>query len=348
MSAENAVGMVQGTSTVLRDSAERSWAYLSHIRDRRVAPSSNELSGLGIFHESLPENGCEPAEVIAMLDKFGAPATVATTGGRYFGFVIGGTVPAALAASWLTNVWDQNAAYRVMSPVSAKLEDVVLSWVGKLFGLPAECGGGLVARATTANFAGLAAARHALLAKQGWNVEDDGMFGAPLIEVVVGEEVHASLLKALGLAGFGRKRVTVVEVDEQGRMRAEKLPRLGANSLVCIRAGNVNTGAYDPAREICMRARDAGAWVHVDGAFGLWAKASQKYRHVLDGFELADSWATDAHKMAEHQLRQRDCVCAGRNGAEARDGHQCGLLAAWTAARAGTSHAGGFPAGAWD
>jgi len=184
----------------------------------------------------------------------------------------------------------------VMSPVAAELEDVVLSWVNELFGLPANCGGGLVTCATTANFAALAAARHALLAKQGWDVENDGMFGAPEIDVVVGEEVHASVLKALSMAGFGRKRVTVVEADAQGRLQVDKLPRLEPNSLVCMQAGNVNTGAYDPAREICTRAREAGAWVHVDGAFGLWAAASAKYKHLVDGFELADSWATDAHK----------------------------------------------------
>jgi len=150
--------------------------------------------------------------------------------------------------------------------------------------------------ATTANFSGLTTARHALLERQGWNVEDDGLFGAPPVEVIVGEEVHASVVKALGLAGFGRKRVKIVETDGQGRMRADKMPRLSSNSVVCIQAGNVNTGAYDPANEICSRAREAGAWVHVDGAFGLWAGASAKYRHLVDGFELADSWATDAHK----------------------------------------------------
>jgi glutamate/tyrosine decarboxylase-like PLP-dependent enzyme len=231
-----------------------------------------------------------------MLHRFGAPATVATTGGRYFGFVIGGTVPAALGASWLADTWDQNAALRVMSPIAAEVEDVVLRWVRELFGLPAGGGGGLVTCATTANFSALVAARHALLARQGWNVEEDGMFGAPPIEVIVGEEVHASVRKALGMAGLGRRRVTVVEADEQGRMRAEKLPRLSRKTLVCIQAGNVNTGSYDPAREICMRARDSGAWVHVDGAFGLWAAASPRYAHLLDGFALADSWATDAHK----------------------------------------------------
>ena len=296
MSIEKAAGTILGREAVLREAAELSIGYLREISERRVAPTAEDLAGLDALREAFPNDSCEPTKVIGTLDRCGAPATVATTGGRYFGFVIGGTLPAALGASWLANAWDQNAAYRVMSPIAAELEDVVLKWVCEVFGLPEECGGGLVTCATTANFSGLAAARHALLAKQGWNVEEDGMFGAPPIDVIVGEEVHASVLKALGMVGLGRKRVTVVEADKQGRMRADKLPRLSENSLVCIQAGNVNTGAFDPAKEICTRAREAGAWVHVDGAFGLWAGASPQYKHLVSGFELANSWAADAHK----------------------------------------------------
>jgi glutamate/tyrosine decarboxylase-like PLP-dependent enzyme len=196
----------------------------------------------------------------------------------------------------LASTWDQNAALRVMSPVAAELEEVVLRWVCEALGLPGDCEGGLVTCGTTANFTALAAARQAVFARMGWNVADDGMFGAPPIQVVVGVEVHAAVLKALNLVGFGKKRVTVVQADGQGRMRVDRLPRLDRNTIVCIQAGNVNTGSFDPAREICVRAQEQGAWVHVDGAFGLWAAASPKYRHLLDGFELADSWATDAHK----------------------------------------------------
>jgi glutamate/tyrosine decarboxylase-like PLP-dependent enzyme len=172
----------------------------------------------------------------------------------------------------------------------------VLPWVCEALGLPEDCEGGLVTCATSANFTALLAARHALLARAGWNVEENGVFGAPEIEVVVGEEVHASMLKALSMAGFGRKRLKIVPADEQGRLRAEKLPALSRNTILCIQAGNVNSGSFDPAAEICAKARAAGAWVHVDGAFGLWAAASPKYRHLLAGFEQADSWGTDAHK----------------------------------------------------
>jgi glutamate/tyrosine decarboxylase-like PLP-dependent enzyme len=296
MASDVRVNSAQVGEPALRVASERAYEYLRAVGDRGVAASAEAVESLARFREAFPENASDPAEVIALLDRIGSPATVATTGRRYFGFVIGGALPASLAANWLASAWDQNAALRVMSPVAAELEEVVLRWVCEALGLPGDCEGGLVTCATTANFTALAAARQALLTRVGWNVADDGMFGAPPIQVVVGEEVHASLLKALNLAGFGKKRVTVVETDGQGRMRADRLPRLDKNTIVCIQAGNVNTGAFDPARDICDRAQEAGAWVHVDGAFGLWAAASPKYKHLLDGFELADSLATDAHK----------------------------------------------------
>jgi glutamate/tyrosine decarboxylase-like PLP-dependent enzyme len=205
-------------------------------------------------------------------------------------------VPGALAANWLAGAWNQNAALRVMSPIAAELEEVVLRWICEALELPADCSGGLVTCATMANFTALVAARHALLKRAGWDVAEDGMFGAPPIEVVVGAEAHASILKALSLAGFGRKRMTIVEADGQGRMRADRLPRLSERTIVCIQAGNVNTGAFDPAEEVCRAAKERGAWVHVDGAFGLWARLSPKYADLARGFEKADSWATDAHK----------------------------------------------------
>jgi glutamate/tyrosine decarboxylase-like PLP-dependent enzyme len=234
--------------------------------------------------------------MLAQLDEIGSPATVATTGGRYFGFVNGGMLPAALAANWLAGAWNQNAALRVMSPIAAELEEVVLRWICEALALPPDCSGGLVTCATMANFTALVTARHALLKRMGWDVTEDGMFGAPPIQVVVGAEVHASILKALSLAGFGRKRVTIVEADGQGRMRPDKLPSLSEQTIVCIQAGNVNTGAFDPAEQICHAAKKHGAWVHADSAFGLWARVSPKYAHLARGFEKADSWATDAHK----------------------------------------------------
>jgi len=184
----------------------------------------------------------------------------------------------------------------VLSPVAAKLEEVAMRWMLDLFGLPPGCGAGFVTCATQANFSGLAAARHALCARRGWEVETQGLFGAPPIRVVVGDEVHVSVLKALTLLGLGRERVVRVPADGQGRMRADALPPLDDHTIVCIQAGNVNTGAFDPAAEIIQRARAAGAWVHVDGAFGMWAVASPGHAHLVQGLAGADSWATDAHK----------------------------------------------------
>jgi glutamate/tyrosine decarboxylase-like PLP-dependent enzyme len=281
---------------VLQEAAEKARKYVRGIAARRVAPAEKDLANLAKFREPFPSTPTDSAKVVDILDEIGSPATVAVTGGRYFGFVNGGTLPASMAANWLAGAWDQNACLRVMSPVAAELEDVVLSWVRDALELPQSCEGGLVTCATTANFTALVAARQALLARAGWDVVEQGMFGAAPIDVVVGDEVHASILKALSLAGFGTKRLTRLEVDGQGRMRADKLPRLNDRTILCIQAGNVNTGAFDPAAEICARAHEQGAWVHVDGAFGLWAKLSPKYRHLADGFEQADSWATDAHK----------------------------------------------------
>jgi glutamate/tyrosine decarboxylase-like PLP-dependent enzyme len=234
--------------------------------------------------------------VLHLLTDYGSPATLANSGGRNFGFVVGGSVPASMAAAWLVCVWDQNAGMRVQSPVAAALEDTAIEWVRQLLGLPEGTGGGLVTGATMANFASLAAARHALLERAGWDVENEGLFGAPPITVVIGEEVHSSVLKALGMIGFGRNRVVRVPVDSQGRMRADALPHLDDRTILCLQAGNVNTGAFDPAAAICPAARAAGAWIHVDGAFGLWAAASPEYRKYTKGFDQADSWATDAHK----------------------------------------------------
>jgi len=281
---------------LLRDTAGRATRYLAGLDDRPVGPTPEAVRRLSALAGPLPDAPTDPAAVLALLDEVGSPATVASAGGRYFGFVTGGSLPAALAANWLAGAWDQNCAFAAMSPVVAALEEIALNWLRDALHLPAGCGGGFVTGATVANFTALAAARHAVLARVGWDVEADGLFGAPPITVVVGAEVHASLVKALGLVGFGRNRVVTVPVDGQGRMRADALPPLAGPTIVCIQAGNVNTGAFDPAAAICAAAHDAGAWVHVDGAFGLWATAAPGRAHLAEGFADADSWATDAHK----------------------------------------------------
>jgi len=281
---------------VLEAAARHSREYLESVHARPVAPSAEAVAALKELCGPLPSGPSSPEAILDLLARFGSPATVANSGGRYFGFVNGGCVPATLAAAWLVSAWDQNAAMRVQSPVAIALEETALDWVRQMLLLPPGCGGAVVTGATMANFCGLAAARHALLERAGWDVENDGLFGAPPLTVVIGDEAHSSLIKALGMVGLGRNRVVRVPVDGQGRMRADALPHLNDRTILCLQAGNVNTGAFDPAGAVCPDARAAGAWIHVDGAFGLWAAASPQYRNLGHGFELADSWATDAHK----------------------------------------------------
>ncbi|MBI3707607.1 MAG: aspartate aminotransferase family protein, partial [Proteobacteria bacterium] len=281
---------------LLNAAAARALRYLRGVDARSVAPARAAVERLAELGGDLPAQPTAPEAVLALLDEIGSPATMVNAGGRYFGFVNGGALPAAVAANWLATAWDQNAGPNVGSPVAQALEEVSIEWVRDLLGLPAGTGGTYVTGASTANFCGLAAARHELLRRQGWNVERDGLFGAPPIAVVVGEEVHVTLLKALSLLGLGRERVVRVAVDGQGRMRVDKLPLLSDTTLVCIQAGNVNTGAIDPARPICEAAAAADSWVHVDGAFGLWAAAAPARAALADGMALAHSWATDAHK----------------------------------------------------
>ncbi len=276
--------------------AERAGRYLEMLDERAVFPSAEAVKRLAELGGPLSAEGMEPAEVLRILDEIGSPATVATAGPRYFGFVTGGAVPVTLATNWLAGAWDQCAGLDVLSPVSAALEEIVARWLVEIFGLPAGCGVGFVTGATMANFSALAAARNAVLERVGWDVEADGLTGAPSITVIGGDEIHISAVKALGMLGLGRNRIVRVPADEQGRMRADLLPKISGPTIVCMQAGNVNSGAFDPAKEICNIAHAAGAWVHVDGAFGLWAAAAPKRAHLVAGIAEADSWATDAHK----------------------------------------------------
>jgi glutamate/tyrosine decarboxylase-like PLP-dependent enzyme len=281
---------------LLNATAQRCARYARSIDDRRVFPDAPALDQLARLGGELPETGESPETVVALLDDAGSPATVATTGGRYFGFVNGASLPAALAAGWLASTWDQNAGLRIESPVAAFLEEVCLSWLRSIFELPAGTGVGFVTGATMANFTGLLAARRSVLKRTGWDVERDGLFGAPPIRIIAGEEVRASVLRALSMLGLGRERVERVAADAQGRMIPEAIPPIDGPAIVCLQAGNVNSGACDPAAEVCDRAHASGAWVHVDGAFGLWAAAHPGRAHLVRGMNKADSWATDCHK----------------------------------------------------
>jgi len=281
---------------LLKTTAERAVRYLQSLDSRGVAPSAEAVANLVKFDEPMPEEATAPERVVQMLDELGSPATMAMAGPRFYGFVIGGSLPATLAANWLATAWDQNTGLYQVTPGTAYIEIVALRWLLDVLKLPRESGGAFVTGATVANFTALAAARHAVLKRAGWNVEADGLFGAPPITVIVGEEAHPTLFKSLGLLGLGRSRVVKVPVDGQGRMRAEALPKISGPTIICAQAGNVNTGAFDPIDQICRIAHDSGAWVHVDGAFGLWASVAPSRAHLTKAIHNADSWATDAHK----------------------------------------------------
>lgn len=284
------------TNTLLADAAARATKYLSDVQTRAVAPRPDAVAALTALDEPFPAGPSNPSETLRRLDEVVSPATMAMAGPRFFGFVIGGSLPVALAANWLAGAWDQNTGLYRVTPGVAHVEQVALRWLIEALQLPAGTGGAFVTGGTVANLSGLAAARHAVLKRAGWNVESDGLFGAPPVTVVIGAEAHPSLTKSLGVLGLGRNRVIKVPVDDQGRMRADLLPPLSGPTIVCAQAGNVNTGSFDPLPEIIARARAAGAWVHIDGAFGLWAAASPRLAPLIAGFAEADSWATDAHK----------------------------------------------------
>jgi glutamate/tyrosine decarboxylase-like PLP-dependent enzyme len=282
---------------LLQMTANRAAQYLHDLDGRSVAADVGAVARLRQKLDSdLPQQGQSDTDVIEFLDTFGSPATVASAGGRYYGFVTGGAVPASLAANWLANSWDQNGFSSVSSPALAAFEDTALRWLKQALGLPASAGGALVTGATLANFTCLAAARHQVLKNVGWDVEAQGLFGAPPITVVVGEEVHSTVYKVLAMLGLGRDRVLKLPVDDQGRIRAENLPTLNGPTILCLQAGNVNSGGFDPAAALIPWARSGDAWVHVDGAFGLWAAVSDSHKHLAADFAGADSWATDAHK----------------------------------------------------
>jgi glutamate/tyrosine decarboxylase-like PLP-dependent enzyme len=282
---------------LLADAAARAGRYLAGLDDRPVVPGGVALAGLARFDEPLPEATGDPAATLALLDEAGSAATVASAGGRYFGFVIGGAMPVAVASGWLALAWDQDAALPVMSPVAARLHEVVTGWLTGLLGLPGGTGAAFVTGASMANTAALAAARDHQLAQAGWDVQADGLFGAPELTVLIGEYAHSTVVKALGLLGLGRNRVRRVPADEQGRMRADRLPDdVTGPAVICAQAGEVNTGAFDPFPAVLDWARQHQAWMHVDGAFGLWALADPSRSQLTAGLTGADSWATDGHK----------------------------------------------------
>lgn len=274
--------------------------FLRDLPQRFVGARASREDMLAVLDMPLPQAGEDPAAVLDLLAAQAGRGASACAAPRYFGFVIGGSLPVALAADWLVSTWDQNAGIHVISPLAAALEEIAARWLLDLFDLPRESGVGFVTGCQMAHFTCLAAARHGVLRRAGWDVEADGLQGAPRIHVVASAESHVTVDVALRYLGIGTRALVTVQSDAQGRMRADQLrallPTLEGRVIVCAQAGNVNTGAFDPLGEIADITRAHGAWLHVDGAFGLWARASEGRRTLADGIELADSWATDAHK----------------------------------------------------
>lgn len=270
--------------------------YLDTLYDREVFPSDEAIEGLKAFDEPFPATPADPDQTLRMLYEHGSPATVAQAGGRYFGFVCGSAVPTAVAVKWLSDVWDQNPGMYVLSPVVSRLETICERWLVDIFGLPGGTAAGFVGGTMTAMMCGLAAGRNTILKSHGWDVIEKGLFGAPAIRIVLGEQAHATVFKSLAILGIGAEQIERVSVDDQGRMIADNVPDLDDRTILIMQAGNVNSGSFDPFEKLCDRANRAGTWVHIDGAFGLWAAGSRNKKNLTKGIEKADSWAVDAHK----------------------------------------------------
>jgi len=278
------------------DAHKYGMAYLDGVLERNVYPTAEAIEKLVELEEVFPGAPSKATAVIDLLNELGSAATVTGLGGRYFGFVTGSAVPAGLAAKELSTFWDQNSALNVMSPVTSKLETIVENWLKEIFNFPDRTVAGFVSGSSLATFSGLAAARYRLLQRIGWDVNEKGLFGAPQIRVVTGRHAHSTALKAIGLLGLGKENIEWVDVDEHGRIIPKAMPELDEKTLVILQAGNVNSGSFDPFDEICEKATQAFTWVHVDGAFGLWAAAVEELNHLTNGMEKANSWSVDGHK----------------------------------------------------
>ena len=272
------------------------YEYAESVAERNVFPTDEAIAQLDIFVEEMPEMKGDAAEIVKQLHQYGSPATVSQIGGRYFGFINGGVLPVGLAVHWLADFWDQNAALYVMSPLVSKLEELSESWLRDLLGLPKDVVAGFVSGSSLAIFSSLAAARYRILQSHNWDINKKGLNGAPQIRIVAGRQAHSSVVKAIALLGFGTDCIEWVDTDDQGRIIASRIPELDADTILILQAGNVSSGAFDPFDAICDQANAAGAWVHIDGAFGLWAAASKKLQSLTRGMEKASSWSVDAHK----------------------------------------------------
>ncbi len=275
---------------------EYAFEYADNSLERNVYPTGEAIENLNVFDESLPEKISDSKEILELLHKFGSPATISQIGGRYFGLVNGGVIPTALAAKWLNDFWDQNTPLFVTSPITSKLEAVVEKWLIQLFNLPKTTVAGFVSGTSMAILCGLAAARWRIYKRLNYDVNSKGLINAPKIRIVAGKHAHGTVIKAIALLGLGKDNIEWVDVDEQGRIISGKTPVLDDKTILILQAGNVNSGSFDAFNEICDKAMKTNTWVHIDGAFGLWAAGSDKLNYLTDGIEKANSWSVDGHK----------------------------------------------------
>jgi glutamate/tyrosine decarboxylase-like PLP-dependent enzyme len=301
--------VIEDELKLLSEAGRRAGEFLKKSDTMPVFPRQSDRDALSGFDEALPEAPSDPLETLRHLDDLGSPGTTLSNGPRYFGFVIGASLPAAAAADRLISAWDQCASSYVNSPTCATVESVAARWLLEILDLPRESAVAFGTSASACGLSCLATARRALLARHGWNFDDDGLIGAPEIEVVVSELAHVTVVKALRLLGFGERRLIRAPVDAMGRIDPERLPPLTDRSILVLQAGEVNTGEFDPFVPLLAAARAAGAWVHVDGAFGLWARAAKDRRHLTEGIEGADSWTTDGHKWLNTPYDGAVAIC---------------------------------------
>jgi glutamate/tyrosine decarboxylase-like PLP-dependent enzyme len=279
------------------------------LDSRRVVPAERDIDNIDAFDEPLPANGTAALDVIKTLHEVGSPATTLTRSGRFFGFVVGGAHPVSIAANWIASTWDQNAALPVLGHTAAKLEEVSASWILEMLNLPRDSGMGFVSGSTMAGFTALCAARYKLCKNKGYDLKKRGILRAPRIRIVLSEDIHPTNIVALQYMGYGLDDLEFVAVDDQGRMRLDQMPELDDQTIVIAQAGNINSGAFDPFRDICTLAKRAGAWVHIDSAFGGWLRLSEKRGHLTQGMELADSWSLDCHKWLNVPYDSAVAIC---------------------------------------
>ena len=281
---------------IFNQAKEYAFEYVDNALERNVFPTNEAIEGLENFNENLPDLPNNPLDIIKQLHKYGSPATVSQIGGRYFGFVNGSIVPTSLAAKLLSDFWDQNTGLYVMSPIVSKLESVVEGWLKEIFNLPEKTVAGFVSGTSMAILCGLAAARYRILKRLGWDINSKGLYDAPKIRIVAGKHAHSSVLKAISILGLGKDNIEWVNVDSQGRIIPEQIPALDETTILILQAGNVCTGSFDNFDAICDKALADNSWIHIDGAFGLWASGSENLKYLTNGIEKANSLSVDAHK----------------------------------------------------